>query len=62
MTETVEPTWTPDEVAAYLRVPKATLYQWRWKNYGPPAAKVGRGLRYEVADVVAWFQAQKTAA
>lgn len=62
MTEMVEPTWTVDEVAAYLRVPKATLYQWRWKNYGPPAAKVGRGLRYERDDVVAWLVAQKQAA
>jgi excisionase family DNA binding protein len=62
MAETVEPTWTPDEVAAYLRVPKATLYQWRWKNYGPPAAKVGRGLRYLRADVEAWLAAQMDAA
>ncbi|PZF81594.1 helix-turn-helix transcriptional regulator [Jiangella anatolica] len=58
MAETVEPTWTVDDVAAYLRVPKATLYQWRWKNYGPPAARVGRGLRYVRADVEAWFAAQ----
>lgn len=62
MTSDFEPTWTVQEVSAYLRVPVATLYQWRWKGYGPPAARVGKGLRYLRADVEGWLAAQIKAA
>ena len=51
-------TWTVDDVAAYLRVPVETLYQWRKRKYGPSAARVGRHLRYDPEDVRAWFKAQ----
>ncbi|GGM09809.1 hypothetical protein GCM10007977_008720 [Dactylosporangium sucinum] len=50
-----------DEVAALLRVPKGTLYQWRSKRKGPKARKVGRHLRYDPADVQAWFRDEKAA-
>lgn len=30
--------WTVDDVAAYLGVPKQTLYQWRTRGYVPAAA------------------------
>jgi excisionase family DNA binding protein len=48
--------WSVDDVAAFLRVPVETLYQWRKRKYGPPAARVGRHLRYDPADVRAWFR------
>lgn len=51
-----EPCWTVAEVAAYLRVPVETLYAWRKRHYGPPAARVGRHLRYDPADVRAWVK------
>ena len=47
MTRTVvqlEPLWTIEDVAVYLRVPVQTLYQWRRKGIGPPAKKCGRHL------------------
>ncbi|WP_433054216.1 helix-turn-helix transcriptional regulator [Dactylosporangium sp. CS-033363] len=50
-----------DEVAALLRVPKGTLYQWRSHRKGPRARKVGRHLRYDRADVQAWFRDQEAA-
>jgi excisionase family DNA binding protein len=50
--------WSVEEVSAYLRVPVETLYQWRKRKYGPPAARVGRHLRYDPADVRAWVRAQ----
>ena len=51
----MSPVWlTPDELAARLRVPKATLYQWRYRGEGPRAIKVGRHLRYRLADVERW--------
>jgi excisionase family DNA binding protein len=53
-----EPCWTVAEVAAYLRVPVETLYTWRKRKYGPPAARVGRHLRYDPADVRAWVEGQ----
>lgn len=45
-----------DEVAEYLAIPVATLYQWRHKGCGPAAYRVGRRLRYEPAAVDAWLQ------
>lgn len=50
--------WSVDDVAVFLGVPPATLYQWRKRKYGPPAARVGKYLRYDPADVRAWFKAQ----
>ena len=49
-----------DEVAEFLGVPVKTLYQWRYKGVGPSGARVGRHLRYRVADVEAWVDGQIT--
>jgi hypothetical protein len=40
-----EELWTTAETAAFLKVPVATLYRWRYMGSGPPAHKVGRHLR-----------------
>jgi excisionase family DNA binding protein len=48
--------WDADEVAAYLKVPKATLYAWRHKRKGPPGKRVGRHLRYNASEVREWFK------
>ena len=53
-----EPLWTVQDVAAYLQVPRATIYQWRCKHYGPPARRVGRYLRFDRAAVVEWLDQQ----
>jgi predicted DNA-binding transcriptional regulator AlpA len=50
--------WSVEEVAAYLGVPVASLYQWRKRRYGPPAGLVGRHLRYDPAEVRAWFRSR----
>ena len=50
--------WFVEDVSAFLGVPVESLYQWRKRKYGPPAARVGRYLRYDPADVRAWFRAQ----
>ena len=54
--------WTAEETAAYLQIPKATLYQWRYLGTGPKAGRVGRHLRYDPEDVKAWFRNQQGAA
>jgi predicted DNA-binding transcriptional regulator AlpA len=54
--------WTPEEVSTFLGVPVRTLYQWRYLGTGPKAARVGRHLRYNPAEVLAWFHQQEQAA
>ncbi|GAA1713502.1 hypothetical protein GCM10009745_72270 [Kribbella yunnanensis] len=51
----VDPLWDVDQVAAYLKVPKRTLYRWRTHGYGPPGRRVGRHIRYRASEVIAWF-------
>jgi hypothetical protein len=53
--------WSVVETARFLKVPPGTLYQWRHRRIGPPAGRVGRHLRYDPADVRAWFHNQKAA-
>lgn len=48
--------WDIDDVAEYLGVPKCSIYKWRQKNYGPPAIKVGKHLRWHPASVIAWVK------
>lgn len=58
----IEGLWTPDEVSAYLKVPKETLYRWSYLGVGPKVGRVGKHLRYDPADVRTWFEQQKRAA
>ena len=44
-----------DEVARRLDIPKATLYQWRYKGTGPRSHRIGRYLRYRWSDVLDWL-------
>jgi hypothetical protein len=39
------PLLTPQDLAAFLRIPVKTLYQWRYQGIGPTAIRVGRHLR-----------------
>ena len=52
-----DPLLTVDEVAAWIRKPKATLYAWRSRGLGPRGIRVGNGLRYRRSDVEAWLDA-----
>ncbi|MGH9117912.1 MAG: helix-turn-helix domain-containing protein [Acidimicrobiales bacterium] len=48
--------WTIDDVAAFLRVPVTTVYDWRYRgNGGPPAYKIGGTLRFDPDDVRQWL-------
>jgi excisionase family DNA binding protein len=58
---TTERLWTVDEVAAYLGVPKQTLYQWRTRGDGPVGFRIGKYVRYSPDDVRAWVAAQREA-
>jgi excisionase family DNA binding protein len=49
---------TAPELADLLGVPVGTLYQWRVKRVGPPAARVGKFIRYRPADVERWVESR----
>lgn len=55
---TDSPWLTRVEVAERLRVSDKTLNQWAVKKTGPRYAKFGRHVRYRLADVEAWEEAQ----
>jgi predicted DNA-binding transcriptional regulator AlpA len=47
--------WSVHDLAKFLGVPVATLYQWRTKRYGPVGLRVGKHIRYRPADVERWL-------
>jgi excisionase family DNA binding protein len=51
-----EPLMTPQEVAAFLGLPIATLQAWRAKRSGPRGYRVGKHVRYRREDVEAWLE------
>jgi len=46
--------WSITEVAHYLQVSKDTIYGWRKADYGPPAMKIGKHLRWKPERVMTW--------
>ena len=54
--ETLDRLLTVQELADYLGVPVATLYQWRHRGEGPPGFRVGRYIRYRRNDVEQWIR------
>jgi excisionase family DNA binding protein len=52
---------TLDEVAAYLKLPVATLRKWRVEGRGPAAFRLGKHLRYRRSTVEAFIKEQEDA-
>jgi len=48
----------PKELADVLGVPVQTLYLWRYKGEGPRGFRVGRHVRYDPDEVLAWIDRQ----
>lgn len=46
----------PCEVSELTGIPTATLAQWRYRKQGMPYLRIGRLVRYDQADVIAWLQ------
>ena len=44
--------------ADYLGIARGTLRKWRMRRYGPRFQKVGGEVRYYIADLDAWLDAQ----
>jgi predicted DNA-binding transcriptional regulator AlpA len=51
--------WTPAALSRYLGIPVATLYQWRQRDEGPPAIRLGKHLRYRPEAVREWLRSQE---
>ncbi len=49
---------TPEDLAERQGVSKLTVYQWNSTGEGPLFMKVGRHVRYRLADVLAWEKAK----
>ena len=55
----LEPLISVDELAAYLGLPKQTIYDWRVSGKGPKGYRIGKHLRFAVSDVRAWVEQQR---
>ena len=51
----LEPLWSIDDLAGYLGVPVATIYDWRTNGKGPVAHRIGKHLKFAVSDVRVWM-------
>jgi predicted DNA-binding transcriptional regulator AlpA len=49
---------TPLELAEREQVTIQTVYVWNTNRTGPKFMKIGRHVRYRVADVIAWEQSR----
>lgn len=45
---------SPGDLAEREGVPVETVYQWNSRGLGPRYMKIGKHVRYKLADVVAW--------
>ncbi|MFC5730449.1 MULTISPECIES: helix-turn-helix transcriptional regulator [Nocardioides] len=50
----IQDLWDAARVAAYLGVPRQTLYAWRHTGNGPKGFRVGKHLRWHPHTVVEW--------
>lgn len=55
----LEPLIDIAELASYLGVPVATIYDWRVRGKGPAAYRFGKHLKFAVSDVRAWVAEQR---
>lgn len=55
-----EPLLTADDIAAWLAVPRSSVYEYVRREHDPlPAVRIGRHLRFVRADVAGWLGAQR---
>lgn len=57
MQDTTDPLLTTEDLAEYVKVPVATVYQWNYRKTGPAPIRVGRHLRFRKSAVDAWLTA-----
>jgi predicted DNA-binding transcriptional regulator AlpA len=45
---------SPEDLAEREGVPLGTVYQWNSRGDGPPYMRIGRFVRYRLADILTW--------
>lgn len=50
---------SPQELSELLGIPLGTIYQWNYRDSGPPRIKVGRHIRYRRSEVEAWADSNR---
>lgn len=55
----LDPLLSIDDLAEYLGVPVATIYDWRVDGKGPCGIRIGRHVKFTVTDVLAWLAAKR---
>jgi len=48
-----------EAVAAYLGVPRKTLYHWTRQGGGPPSYRIGKHRKYRRSEVDAWVASRR---
>ena len=55
---TLEPMFSPDQVARSLGVEVETLGAWRRRGYGPGWYRIGKKIKYTESELRAWMNTQ----
>ena len=55
----LDPLLSVEELAQYLGVPVATIYDWRVDGKGPCGIRIGRRVKFATSDVHAWVDTQR---
>ncbi|MDB5243420.1 MAG: hypothetical protein JWP57_4045 [Spirosoma sp.] len=50
---------SPKDICQLLKIPEQTFYQWRAKQSGPRAHRIGRHLRISRTDYEAWLSSRQ---
>ncbi len=53
--DTLDRLLSAQDLADYLHIPVATIYNWRHRGHGPPGFRAGRYLRFRSSDVTNWI-------
>jgi excisionase family DNA binding protein len=57
----LEPLLSVAELADYLGLPVATIYDWRSHGAGPVAHRIGKHVKFALTDVRAWLDGRREA-
>jgi predicted DNA-binding transcriptional regulator AlpA len=52
---------SPEDLAEREGVPLPTVYNWNYRGGGPKFMKIGKHVRYRLADVIEWEQSRLVA-
>jgi predicted DNA-binding transcriptional regulator AlpA len=61
VTDNTAPNLSPAELAERYGLPLETIYGWQRTRTGPQFMKIGRHVRYRLADVIAWENSRTVA-